>query len=640
MSRVMLFAGLNECISLCEKLSKLDVIIDVYAEKLEENYPEESNIYIHTGEKLTKDYIKAEYDKFEPDIVIDGVHIADITIHEYIKEIVVSKKYIKLKEEKEELDVAYCKTMDDVITMVNRTRSNIYFTTGTKDIEKISNIVDSRKRVFLDLPKGNSYLRLAAANGVSLSRINDILDYNEEELVGIIQDNAIKYLVASDSESLARLKMMYNATKATNIIMAIVSASDGSLNVDDVVARVKAVNTVKQVYIIGVGVGNPKNMTIEACEAIDKCEVILGNEELIRGIGIENKELHFAYSASEIEEFVSSHYYNRLAVVTQGDVCLLNGIAEFIKNLKGFEVKIVQGVSSIAYLAARLGIDWTNCVTVDSRTDNVLKAVAENKGVFVFTNGDTNDVINLLKNNGFENVAACVAERLSFDDEKITTGYVYEVADGAYDALTVMYFENINYGKASSLVNENNIIKGSLHIFNKNLRAVLMRDMDLRANEVIYDIGAGCGAMTVEMALLSEKSRIYAIDNDELALELVERNCQLYTISNVRTIIGDAIEVTGELPKADAVLIENYYGDAVDLVKCVARFNNVRVVVVTSSFDTAYKLLDTMHKNYFEQVEFKQINITEGKNYGNGTNMVPAENCFVIKGVGEITEQR
>ena len=146
MSRVMLFAGLNECISLCERLSKLDVIIDVYAEKLEGKYPEESNIYIHTGEKLTKDYIKAEYDKFEPDVVIDGVHIADVTIHEYIKEVVVSKKYIKLKEVKENLDVAYCKTMDDVITMVNRTRSNVYFTTGIKDIEKFSNIVDSRKK--------------------------------------------------------------------------------------------------------------------------------------------------------------------------------------------------------------------------------------------------------------------------------------------------------------------------------------------------------------------------------------------------------------------------------------------------------------------------------------------------------------
>ena len=639
MSRVMLFAGLNECISLCEKLSKLDVIIDVYAENLEGNYPEESNIYIHTGEKLTKDYIKAEYDKFEPDVVIDGVHIADVTIHEYIKEVVVSKKYIKLKEVKENLDVAYCKTMDDVITMVNRTRSNVYFTTGIKDIEKFANIVDSRKRVFLDLPKGNSYLRLAAANGVSLSRINDILDYTEEELVGIINDNSIKYIVASDDESLARLKMMYQASKDTNIIMVIVSASDGSLDVDEVVSRVKAIDAVKQVYIIGVGVGNPKNMTIEACEAIDKCEVILGSEELIKGIGIDNKELHYAYSASEIENFVSSHYYNRLAVVTQGDVCLLNGIAEFIKNLKGYEVRIVQGVSSISYLAARLGIDWTNCVAVDSRTDNVLKAVAENKGVFVFTDGDTNDVLNLLKNNGFENVAACVAERLSFDDEKITTGYVYEVANGEYDSLTVMYFENVSYGKASSLVSDDNLIKGSLPMLNKNLRAVLMRDLDLRANEVIYDIGSGCGAMTVEMALLSDKSRIYAIDNDELALDLVERNCNMYTINNVRAITGDAKSVIKDLPKADAVLVEHYYGDTVELIKQIAFENKVRIVVVTSGFDVAYKLIDLMHKNYFEEIELQQITITEGQNFGSGTNLVPAENCFVIKGIGAIEDK-
>ncbi len=639
MSRVMLFAGIEEGIVLCEKLSELDTVIDVYGEdkSIEENYPDKRNVNIHIM-PLNEESIRLEYERLEPDIVVDGTHIADVSIHEAIKETVLSKKYVRLREEREKLDVAYCDSMKDVVAMVNRTRSNVYFTTGSLELEEISGVVESRKRVYIDLPKGNTYLRRAAASGISVGRINDIFDYTEDEFIGIIKDNDIKYVVAREDEKESRLAMMYSAAKKANIIMIILKPAGESYNTDDVIYKIKSIDTIKQVYIIGAGVGNPKNMTVEAAEAIEKCEVVIGSEELIKLLGIKEKEVHFAQAAEDIKEFINSHFYNRLAVVTQGDVCLLNGIAEFTRELKGYDVEVIQGVSSIAYLAARLGIDWTNCVTVDSTKDNVLKAVAENRGVFVFTAGNTNEVLRTLNNNGFENVAVCIAERLSLADENILTGFVYELADGEYDELTVMYFENLHYGKASSLVKDDSLITGNVRILNKNLRAVVMRDLDLRANEVVYDIGAGCGAMAVEIALISNRSRIYAIDKSELAVDLIERNCALYTVNNVRVIQGDAIEVTGALPKPDAVLIENYDGNTVDLVRCVGRLNRIRLVVVTKGFDTAYKLLEVMHKNYFEQIELKQISVAEGKNYGNGTSLVPEDTCFIIKGVGEISE--
>lgn len=639
MSRVMLFAGIEEGIVLCEKLSELDTVIDVYGEdkSIEENYPDKRNVNIHIM-PLNEESIRFEYERLEPDIVVDGTHIADVSIHEAIKETVISRKYVRLREKREKLDVAYCDSMKDVVAMVNRTRSNVYFTTGSLELEEISGVVESRKRVYIDLPKGNTYLRRAAASGISVGRINDIFDYTEDEFIGIIKDNDIKYVVAREDEKESRLAMMYSAAKKANIIMIILKPTGESYNTDDVIYKVKSIDTIKQVYIIGAGVGNPKNMTVEAAEAIEKCEVVIGSEELIKLLGIKEKEVHFAQAAEDIKEFINSHFYNRLAVVTQGDVCLLNGIAEFTRELKGYDVEVIQGVSSIAYLAARLGIDWTNCVTVDSTKDNVLKAIAENRGVFVFTAGNTNEVLRTLNNNGFENVAVCIAERLSLADENILTGFVYELADGEYDELTVMYFENLRYGKASSLVKDDSLITGNVRTLNKNLRAVVMRDLDLRANEVVYDIGAGCGAMAVEIALISNRSRIYAIDKSELAVDLIERNCALYTVNNVRAIPGDAIEVTGTLPKPDAVLIENYDGNTVDLVRCVGRLNRIRLVVVTKGFDTAYKLLEVMHKNYFEQIELKQISVAEGKNYGSGTSLVPEDTCFIIKGVGEISE--
>ena len=175
MSRVMLFAGIEEGIVLCEKLSELDTVIDVYGEdkSIEENYPDKRNVNIHIM-PLNEESIRLEYERLEPDIVVDGTHIADVSIHEAIKETVLSKKYVRLREEREKLDVAYCDSMKDVVAMVNRTRSNVYFTTGSLELEEISGVVESRKRVYIDLPKGNTYLRRAAASGISVGRINDI----------------------------------------------------------------------------------------------------------------------------------------------------------------------------------------------------------------------------------------------------------------------------------------------------------------------------------------------------------------------------------------------------------------------------------------------------------------------------------
>ena len=84
------------------------------------------------------------------------------------------------------------------------------------------------------------------------------------------------------------------------------------------------------------------------------------------------------------------------------------------------------------------------------------------------------------------------------------------------------------------------------------------------------------------------------------------------------------------------MLIEEYDDNLIDIVRLVGKRNNMRMAVVTRNFDDAYKLIELMHKNYFENISLKQISVNEGKNYGKGTSLEHEDTCFIISGRGEV----
>jgi release factor glutamine methyltransferase len=62
----------------------------------------------------------------------------------------------------------------------------------------------------------------------------------------------------------------------------------------------------------------------------------------------------------------------------------------------------------------------------------------------------------------------------------------------------------------------------------------------------IADIGTGCGAIAVSLALELPKAKIYATDISPAALEVAASNCQRHGVSNVRLLEGDMLEPISE----------------------------------------------------------------------------------------------
>lgn len=91
----------------------------------------------------------------------------------------------------------------------------------------------------------------------------------------------------------------------------------------------------------------------------------------------------------------------------------------------------------------------------------------------------------------------------------------------------------------------------------REVRLLLISALKMRPNSVLWDIGAGTGTIPVEIGILCPKSQIVAVERDEEVVKLIQRNCSLFGVTNVKVIEGSAPECLKDLnPKPDRVCLE------------------------------------------------------------------------------------
>ena len=110
----------------------------------------------------------------------------------------------------------------------------------------------------------------------------------------------------------------------------------------------------------------------------------------------------------------------------------------------------------------------------------------------------------------------------------------------------VMGYQGIGWLERSEREKEENVSK-------------LIKNMRIKSNDVIADIGAGSGYHTFRMASLAPNGLVYAVDIQTEMLMTIENKKTFSEISNVETILGT--EKSVQLPKnsVDKILLVDVY---------------------------------------------------------------------------------
>ena len=104
-------------------------------------------------------------------------------------------------------------------------------------------------------------------------------------------------------------------------------------------------------------------------------------------------------------------------------------------------------------------------------------------------------------------------------------------------------------------------------ITKREIRAISIYSLGLRTDDIVWDIGAGTGSISIEAALIANRGRVFSVEKDLDNIDLLEMNIQKFGTDNIEIVAGDAPEVLRNLPTPDAVFIGGSGGRLTDILQ-------------------------------------------------------------------------
>ena len=107
----------------------------------------------------------------------------------------------------------------------------------------------------------------------------------------------------------------------------------------------------------------------------------------------------------------------------------------------------------------------------------------------------------------------------------------------------------------------------------QEIRAAALAKLGVQPEETLWDVGAGTGSVSVELALAAPRGRVYAVECEPDACTLIRKNREKFAAKNLILIEGRAPQALEALPAPDAVFIGGTKGGMAAVVNAVLAKN-------------------------------------------------------------------
>lgn len=394
------------------------------------------------------------------------------------------------------------------------------------------------------------------------------------------------------------------------------------------------------VTLIGMGSGQPENLTLQGLAALRQADLILGARRLLAVLPAgctENRAA--AYRPDEVAELLQTSGAENAVLVYSGDTGFYSGASSMMEKLEalGVRARVLPGLSSIQLLAAALGRPWQgwNLVSAHGRTCDPVAECMQGRPTFFLTGGseDPATLCAQLAAEGFGDVQGVVGQCLGTPEEKLFRGSVKELAAGRFNSLSVLLVEaaEVLPRRAPGLPDEA-FERGDVPMTKQEVRAAVLAKLAVRPEDILWDVGAGTGSVSVELALAAPRGRVYAVECRPEGCALIKANREKFRTRNLVLVEGLAPAALSDLPAPDAVFIGGSKGSLSAIVDAALDKNpDARICVsaiALESLSAAVAALTAKGRT----VQVSQIAVSRARAVG-GLHLMMAQNpIYLITG--------
>ncbi len=329
----------------------------------------------------------------------------------------------------------------------------------------------------------------------------------------------------------------------------------------------------------------------------------------------------------------------KIVILASGDPGFFGIAGTVLSQLPAEEVKIFPAVSSLQLAFARVGITWQDAALTSAHArpvSEVIGLVRRNKKTGILTDPRQSPawIAQKLISAGIPDCRAVVSENLGEAGETITETRLSQLPGKNFSPLNVLLLIHdedwippvVFSSRPDSAYSHVNGM-----ITKRDVRVISLERLALHESDVVWDIGAGSGAVSIEMSELAWRGEVFAIEKDKSCLDCIRENMTRFGTMNIHVIAGEAPEKLIDLLQPDAVFIGGSSGRLLEILTAVINVGKpkCRIVANFTLLENLLAALAWMRENGF-QPEVSEARFSYSALTGNGTRLVPANPVYIL----------
>lgn len=413
-----------------------------------------------------------------------------------------------------------------------------------------------------------------------------------------------------------------------------------------------------KVWVVGIGAEGRSSLTVRAREIVDSAELLVGAERLLAMIPESRAErLVTGAGLDDLLGRIEAALGTRTVVVLASGDPGFFGIARLLVSRLGRDgVEIVPNVSSVQLAFARIKESWEDAafLSVHGRSlEGLAPAVQRSEKVAILTGGTNTPaaVARCLLASAVGEYDAYLCENLGRCDERVRALDLAAMAQVESSPLSVVVLLKRECSKPGAQGEA--VARGEPGIWplgipdedfyqrrpqrglitKLEVRMASLAKLGLREESVVWDVGAGSGAVAIEAGRIARRGEVYAVERDPEDVELIRRNVAKFEAGNVRVIHGTAPAALEGLPDPDAVFLGGSGGQLPALLEVIDRRLRAggRVVANAATLETAGAAMAGLRARGFA-VEASLVQVSRSKELAGLTHFEALNPVFIVGG--------
>jgi len=387
-----------------------------------------------------------------------------------------------------------------------------------------------------------------------------------------------------------------------------------------------------QILLIGVGAKGRQTLTKETLKLLETSQILIGGKKLLSQFkDLPAKAMILPSDLSKVLKVLKETPDETVAILALGNENLY-GLSRFLhQQFNKGSLKIIPNMEqmNLAFSAAKLSMDGARILTASEiNLENVHEWFQTNQTIGIFSDPMiTPSVIakSLFKQRA-KDLTAYVCQDVGTKRAKIVRSDIEGLLGRRFPPLSILLLTQASSTIAPTPtprehqtqsvygfgIPDANLVHTDRISLPQEVRLVCLAKLSLIPSNILWDIGAGCGAASIEGSRMLSSGDVYAIERDYVQIRHLYENIKRFAAQNITVIEGEPLEALKSIPDPDRVLLQGGSTRMKEIVEVAwLRLKSQGILVICTRNDQDLAQIRDFLKNQDLSHEFIAIHVSK-----------------------------